>query len=161
ALSGVGCVLLAAGPFQQTGPSMRAACLDAGCSYLDVNGEIEDFGAALACDERARSAGVAIIPGSGYGVVFAECLAARLARQLPEATWLRLSLDTRTAGSSRGASLSTASAILGGGCDIHQGVLRNRALASPTWREPGEDGRGTRFAAAPCAELLAVQRSTG
>src|SRR5262252_1934429 len=70
ALSGVSCVLHAAGPYHLTGSAMRAACLDAGSSYLDINGEIEDFGEALACDERARSAGVAIIPGVGYGVVF-------------------------------------------------------------------------------------------
>src|SRR5262245_8951509 len=40
ALADVRCVLLAAGPYTQTGPAMRAACLDAGCSYLDINGEI-------------------------------------------------------------------------------------------------------------------------
>src|SRR5262249_32227610 len=36
ALSGVKGALLAAGPYQLTGPSFRAACLDAGCSYLDL-----------------------------------------------------------------------------------------------------------------------------
>ena len=77
ALSRVSCVLLAAGPYHLTGQPMRAACLDAGCSYLDINGEIEDFSAALACDAQARTSGVAIIPGVGYGVVFAECLAAQ------------------------------------------------------------------------------------
>src|SRR6478609_6426008 len=56
ALSGVKCVLLAAGPYQLTGPMMRAACIDARCSYLDVNGELEDFSQALACDTAARAA---------------------------------------------------------------------------------------------------------
>ena len=77
------CVLLAAGPYPLTGPPMRAACLDAGCSYLDINGDIEDFRGALGCDAQARRAGVAIIPGVGYGVVFAECLAAQLALVCP------------------------------------------------------------------------------
>src|SRR5262245_27253053 len=161
ALSGVTCVLLAAGPYQHTGPAMRAACLDAGCSYLDINGEIEDFTAALACDERPRSAGVAVIPGVGHGVVFAECLAAQLAQRLPTATWLRLSLATRTAGRSRGATLSTAAALVAGGRDIHLGALRKRAIAFSTWRAPRGDPHGLIFAAAPLAELLAVQRSTG
>src|SRR5262245_35531193 len=102
ALSGVSCVLLAAGPYELTGPPMRAACLEAGCSYLDINGEIEDFRSALACDVDARAAGIGIIAGVGYGVVFTECLAARLARRLPGASWLRLSLATQTAGRSRG-----------------------------------------------------------
>src|SRR6185295_251734 len=108
ALSGVQCVLLAAGPYEITGPLMRAACLDARCSYLDINADVGDFCQALACDELARAAGVAIIPGAGYGVVFAESLAAQVVRRMPDATSLRLSLATETAGRSRGAMLSVA-----------------------------------------------------
>jgi short subunit dehydrogenase-like uncharacterized protein len=55
ALTRLSCVVLAAGPYQLTGQPMRAACLDAGCSYLDINGEIDDCGAALASDELART----------------------------------------------------------------------------------------------------------
>jgi len=161
ALSRVGSVLLAAGPYRQTGPAMRAACLDAGCSYLDVNAEIDDFAAALECNERARAAGIAVIPGVGYGVVFAECLAARVATRLPTATWLRLSLATRTAGRSRAATLSTAAGMAGGGRDIHRGALRRRPIAFATWRAPRGDANAMRFAAAPLAELVAARRSTG
>ena len=160
-LSGMKCVLLAAGPYEQTGPPMRAACLDAGCSYLDINGELEDFSRALACDAEARAAGVAVIPGVGFGVVFGESLAAQVTRRIPDASWLRLSLATQTAGRSRGATLSAAGAMAAGGRDINQGALRNRAIASPTWRGPGADGSRLRFAAAPRAELVAVQHSTG
>jgi short subunit dehydrogenase-like uncharacterized protein len=35
--SGVRCVILAAGPYETTGPLMRAACLEARCSAPDVN----------------------------------------------------------------------------------------------------------------------------
>jgi len=161
ALSAVNCVLLAAGPYHVTGPAMRAACLDAGCSYLDVNAELEDFSDALACDQHARSAGVAIIPGVGYGVVFTECLAAQVASRVPDATWLRLSLATQTAGRSRSATLSTAAAMIAGGREIYQGALRQRAMAFTTWRAPRGDAHGMRFAAAPLAELVAAQRSTG
>jgi short subunit dehydrogenase-like uncharacterized protein len=161
ALSRVSCVLLAAGPYSLTGPPMRAACLDAGCSYLDINGAIEDFGAALTCDAEARRAGIGIIAGVGYGVVFAECLAAQVALRLPDATWLRLSLATQTAGRSRGATLSVAAALAAGGRDISDGTLRTRAIASSTWLAPNTDSSRMRFAAAPLAELLAVQRSTG
>jgi len=160
-LSSLNCVLHAAGPFHLTGPPMREACLDAGCSYLDVNGEIDDFSAAMACDARARDAGVAVIAGVGYGVVFAECVAAQVARRMPDATWLRLSLATRTDGSSRGAQRSAAATIVAGGRDIHNGVLRRRPLASSTWRVRGTAASATRFAAAPLAELVAAHRSTG
>src|SRR4051794_31232410 len=72
ASSGMHSVLLAAGPYEMTGPPMRAACLGARCSYLDINADVADFWQALACDDAARAAGIAIIPGAGYGVVFAE-----------------------------------------------------------------------------------------
>jgi saccharopine dehydrogenase (NAD+, L-lysine-forming) len=161
ALSRVSCVLLAAGPYSLTGPPMRAACLEAGCSYLDINGALDDFGAALACDAAARRTGIGIIAGVGYGVVFAECLAAQVRLRLPDATWLRLSLATQTAGRSRGATLSVAAALAAGGRDISDGALRTRAIASSTWLAPDAGSRRLRFAAAPMAELLAVQRSTG
>jgi short subunit dehydrogenase-like uncharacterized protein len=161
ALSRVRCVLLAAGPYSLTGQPMRAACLDTGCSYLDINGEIEDFRAALSCDAQARSAGIAIVPGVGYGVVFGECLAAQLALRMPDATWLRLSLATQTAARSRGATLSVAAAMAAGGRDIYRGALRTHAMASSTWRTPGAGLPTMRFAAAPRAELVAAHRSTG
>src|SRR5215468_10962423 len=101
ALSRLRCVVLAAGPYQVTGPLMRAACLDARCSYLDINAAVDDFREALACDEAARAAEVAVVPGVGYGVVFGECLAAHATRRVPGATHLRLSLATQTAGRSR------------------------------------------------------------
>jgi short subunit dehydrogenase-like uncharacterized protein len=87
-------------------------------SYLDVNGEIEDFGAALACDAQARTAGMAIIPGVGHGVVFAECLAGTLATRLPDATWTRLSFATETGARSRGAKMSAAAPIAAGGREM-------------------------------------------
>jgi saccharopine dehydrogenase (NAD+, L-lysine-forming) len=161
ALSRARCVLLAAGPYSVTGQPMRAACLDTGCSYLDINGEIEDFQAALGCDTHARRAGIAILPGVGYGVVFGECLAAQLARRMPDATWLRLSLATQTAAHSRGATLSEAAVMAAGGRDIHQGALRTRPMASCTWRTPPSDLPRMRFASAPLAELVAAHRSTG
>ena len=154
-------MLLAAGPYAATGPSMRRACLDARCSYLDVNGEFDDFAAAIAADAEARTAGIGIVPGVGYGVTFAECLAARVAARLPDATSLRLSLATQTFGRSRAATLSVAQTMAGGGRDIHRGVVRLRPIASPTWRVAQPDGTWMRFAGAPLAELVAVQRSTG
>jgi short subunit dehydrogenase-like uncharacterized protein len=161
ALSDVRCVLHAAGPYQLTGPAMRRACLDAGCSYLDLNGEIEDYGRAMASNTDARMAGIAIIPGVGYGVVFADCLAAQIKANLPSATSLRLSLATQTLGRSRAATLSTAAAMAAGGRDIYRGAMRVRPIASPTWLVERADKSAMRFAAAPLAELVAVHRSTG
>jgi short subunit dehydrogenase-like uncharacterized protein len=161
ALSAARCVVLAAGPYEVTGPRMRAACLEARCSYLDVNAAVDDFRQALACDQAARAAGMAVIPGVGYGVVFGECLAAQTARRLPDATSLRLSLATETEGRSRAATLSVAGALARGGLDVHDGELRNRPIAFTTWRAPDSQRSATRFAAMPMAELVAAHRSTG
>jgi short subunit dehydrogenase-like uncharacterized protein len=161
ALARVRCVLHAAGPYQLTGNPMRAACIDSGCSYLDINGEIDDYGAALACDGPARAANIAVIPGVGYGVVFAECLSAQLSARIPDATWLRLSFATETGERSRGALLSTANAMVAGGREVYHGSLRKRPIAFSTWASPVPEVFATRFAAAPRPELLAVLRSTG
>jgi short subunit dehydrogenase-like uncharacterized protein len=160
ALSSVRCVVLTAGPYEMTGPAMRAACLHARCSYLDINADVDDFCQALACDEPARAAGVAIIPGAGYGVVFAESLAAQVVRRMPDATSLRLSLATENAGRSRGALLSVATALERGGLEVRDGALRTRPIAFSTWRIGYSTQPATRFAAVPRAELVAVQRST-
>jgi short subunit dehydrogenase-like uncharacterized protein len=161
ALLRVRAVMNAAGPYRVTGPAMRAACLAAGCSYFDINGELEDFSAALACDAEARARNIAIVPGVGYGVVFGESLATHVASLLPDATWLRLSLATQTAARSRGASLSTAGAIASGGREIRDHQLQQRALASSSWRAPDPSASGMRFSAGPLAELMAAHRSTG
>ena len=139
---------------------MRAACLDARCSYLDINADADDFCRALACDETARAAGVAVIPGAGYGVVFAESLAAQVVRRMPDATSLRLSLATETAGRSRGAMLSVAAALERGGVEVRNGALRKRPIAFSTWRIGNSNQSATSFAAVPRAELVAIQRST-
>src|SRR5262245_29393234 len=160
ALSGTRCVVLAAGPYEVTGPLMRAACLEGRCSYLDINAAVDDFRQALACDAAARAAGVAVIPGVGYGVVFGECLAAQTTRRVPGATSLRLSLATETEGRSRAATLSIAQALASGGLEVQHGELRNRPIAFSTWLAPNSQRSVTRFAAMPMAELVAAHHST-
>jgi short subunit dehydrogenase-like uncharacterized protein len=155
-LEDVSLVLNAAGPFFETGGPLRRLCLEVRASYVDVNGEIGDFVAATGCDAEAREKRVAIILGAGYGVVFGEAAAARAASRMPDASWLRLSLATENALSSRGAALSTASVLAGGGYVVSRGELRARPTAHRTWRVAAR-----RFAAAPLAEVVAAHRLTG
>src|SRR5262249_38323409 len=139
-LEEVSVVVNAAGPFSETGGPLRRLCLETRASYVDVNGEIGDFVAAMDCDAEAREGRVAIIPGAGYGVVFGEAAAARAASRLADATWLRLSLATENALKSRGAALSTASVLAGGGYVVSRGELRARPTAHRSWHV--EAGRG-------------------
>jgi short subunit dehydrogenase-like uncharacterized protein len=75
ALADVDLVLNAAGPFLQTASPLAEASLDAGVHYLDISNELRVFRNLYDLNERARQAGVLIIPGVGFGVVATNCLA--------------------------------------------------------------------------------------
>jgi saccharopine dehydrogenase (NAD+, L-lysine-forming) len=91
-LEGIEAVAHCAGPFSATSSPMVDACLATGTHYLDITGEIDVFEAVLARAAEARTAGIALLPGSGFDVVPSDCLAAILARALPEATRLELAI---------------------------------------------------------------------
>ena len=102
-IGGMAAVLHCAGPFVRTSKPMVEACLAAGAHYLDITGEIAVFEPILGRrGEDARRAGVALLPGVGFDVVPSDCLAARLARELPDATELTLAFASDGGGISRG-----------------------------------------------------------
>jgi short subunit dehydrogenase-like uncharacterized protein len=83
-------VIHCAGPFAHTAEVMAEACLRTGVHYLDITGEIEVFEKLAARDERAKEAGITLLPGGGFDVVPSDCLARRLKEKLPEADTLTL-----------------------------------------------------------------------
>jgi saccharopine dehydrogenase (NAD+, L-lysine-forming) len=91
-LEGIDVVAHCAGPFSSTSAPMVDACLATGTHYLDITGEIDVVEAILARGDEATRAGVTLLPGSGFDVVPSDCLAAMLARALPEATRLELAI---------------------------------------------------------------------
>ena len=101
-LEGVAAVLHCAGPFILTSKPMIAACLAAGAHYLDITGEIGVFESVQRRGDEARQAGIALIPGVGFDVVPTDCLAARLAAALPDATHLTLAFTSEGGSTSRG-----------------------------------------------------------
>ena len=92
-LKGIGLVEHCAGPFSATCAPMLEACLANGTHYLDITGEIDVFAHCHAQHERAKKAGIVVMPGSGFDVVPTDCLAAMLKRELPTATSLVLAFD--------------------------------------------------------------------
>jgi short subunit dehydrogenase-like uncharacterized protein len=92
ALSDIGAVLHAAGPFVDTAPPMLEACLRSGTHYLDVSGELPVFREAFGRDQEAARAGVMLMPGAAWSVAASDCLAAHVARRLPGAKYLRLGM---------------------------------------------------------------------
>ncbi|HEY0514839.1 MAG TPA: saccharopine dehydrogenase NADP-binding domain-containing protein [Thermoanaerobaculia bacterium] len=125
ALYGVKAVLHCAGPFVHTSAPMVAACLATGAHYLDITGEIPVFEAVLARGETARKAGVALLPGVGFDVVPSDCLAARLARALPDATELALALYVGSGGFSRGTLKTMIESL------PHAGAIRREGRIVP------------------------------
>ena len=87
---GVAVVLHCAGPFGATSAPLVRSCLRHHAHYVDITGEIDVLEAVHARDADARAAGVVLCPGSGFDVVPTDCVAARLAEALPDATYLAL-----------------------------------------------------------------------
>ncbi len=90
ALADVDMVLHCAGPFSLTSQPMVEACLRNKKHYTDITGEIVVFEACARLDEKAKAAGIMIMPGVGFDVVPSDCLAKHLKDLLPTATHLSL-----------------------------------------------------------------------
>jgi short subunit dehydrogenase-like uncharacterized protein len=91
-LRDVAVVISSAGPFVRTARPMFEACLRTGTHYLDVTGEIDVFALAASYDERAREAGVMLLPGIGFDVVPSDCLAAHVAARVAAPQTVRIAL---------------------------------------------------------------------
>jgi short subunit dehydrogenase-like uncharacterized protein len=125
-LYGVQAVLHCAGPFVYTSAPMISACLATGAHYLDITGEIAAFESILgdkSRGEEARKAGVALLPGVGFDVVPSDCLAARLAAALPDATELALAFDNAGGTVSRGTLKTMIESLPGAGAIRRDGEI--------------------------------------
>ena len=100
-LDGVKLVINLAAPFSYTQTPLIQACLALGCHYIDIAGEVKEMQSVFAFSDRARDAGIMLMPGAGFGVVPTD-IAARLARDLlPDASHLTI-LHAAEGGASRG-----------------------------------------------------------
>jgi len=136
---GMALVLHCAGPFSRTSKPMVDACLAERVHYLDITGEITVF---QACHERhseAREAGVVLFPGTGFDVVPTDCLAAMLARSLPDAVSLVLAFEAG-GGPSPGTAKTSVEGLIQGGRVRRDGKIRSVPLAWKTRDIPFSDG---------------------
>jgi short subunit dehydrogenase-like uncharacterized protein len=157
---GIAAVLHCAGPFIHTSAPMVRACLAARVHYLDITGEIPVFEAVLARAKAAREAGVALLPGVGFDVVPSDCLAARLAQALPDATELDLAFASVGGTMSRGTLKTVVEGL------PHAGAVRRGGRIVPVpiaWdaREIEFDG-GRRWAMTiPWGDVATAYHTTG
>ena len=160
ALSGVGVVLHCAGPFARTWRAMSDACLRAGAHYLDITGEIAVFEGLAGRDAEARAAGIMLLPGVGFDVVPSDCLAAYLARRVPNAE--RLALAFRALGGASRGTLATMIENLGApGAVRRDGKIVAVPQAWRTRRIDFGDGRLRDATTIPWGDVSTAFYSTG
>ncbi|HEU0053723.1 MAG TPA: saccharopine dehydrogenase NADP-binding domain-containing protein [Longimicrobium sp.] len=153
-------VLHAAGPFSRTAKPMAQACLRTGTHYLDITGEMAVFEAMAAVGDKAREAGVMLLPGAGFDVVPTDCLAAHLKRRLPTATRLALAFQPVGGGISRGTATTMVENASRGGA-VRRG---GRIVPVPSaWRTRAVDfGRGpVSVTTIPWGDVSTAFHSTG
>jgi short subunit dehydrogenase-like uncharacterized protein len=108
-------IVNAAGPFDQTCRPIAEACIKTGTHYLDINGDIEVFEIFKGYNEKAKNAGVMLMPGVGFDVVPTDCLALYLKNTLPDASGLKLAFTSIGGAISHGTAITMASKMGEGG----------------------------------------------
>lgn len=159
ALRGISVVLHCAGPFSATSQAMIEACLENGCHYLDITGEISVFANAHKQSDEARHADIVLMPGVGFDVVPTDCLAATLVRALPAATTITLAFESGSR-MSPGTAKTSIEGLAGGGCVRQDGKLKWVPLAWKTREIPFQHGK--RLAVTiPWGDVFTAYISTG
>ena len=158
-LAGVEVLINAAGPFQATARALIEGCLRTGTHYLDLSGEWPVFAMAQHLGPAALAAGVMIMPGVGFSIVVSDCLMAQAARQVPEATLLRVA-GSQPALMSRGSVRSVLGLIAGSVLVRRDGVLHHLAVGRR--RARFNYGGGLRDSIpASLPEVITGQQTTG
>jgi short subunit dehydrogenase-like uncharacterized protein len=160
AVAGVDLVLNAAGPFLHTAVPLAQACLDAGVHYLDIGNELQVFRALYDLDQRARRAGVVIIPGVGFGVVATNCLARYVSDAVGGAQHLEVAARAASAQPGPGVAASIRDNLPYGGWIRHAGQLQQQPLGSGGTTISLPDG-SCRVMPFPTGDLEAAFQATG
>jgi short subunit dehydrogenase-like uncharacterized protein len=158
-IRGARLVLNCAGPFSATARPMMEACLAERAHYLDITGEIDVIEAAAALDHAAKASSVTLLPAVGFDVVPSDCLAARLAAKVPNATRLQLAFAASGSLSPGTAKTMLETAPRGGRVRI-DGQLTRVATAWKTLEVPFRQGTRTAVTI-PWGDVASAYYSTG
>ncbi len=160
ALAEVGMVLNVAGPFLYTAAPLAVACLKAGVHYLDISNELQVFRALYDLHQRAEHAGVAIIPGVGFGVVATNCLARYVSDTVGGAEHLEVATRAAIAQPGPGAAATRRESLAYGGWVRHNGALEPLSLGSGITTITLPDGP-CQVMPVPTGDLEAAFQATG
>jgi short subunit dehydrogenase-like uncharacterized protein len=128
ALSDVGLVLNAAGPFLHTAAPMAEACLNSGTHYLDISNELQVFRTLYDLNPQAEQAAITVMPGVGFGVVATNCLARSVSDAVGGAETLEVAARVASAEPGPGVVATRAENIPFGGWIRQAGQLRAQEL---------------------------------
>ena len=160
ALSGVYLVLNAAGPFLHSAAPLAEACLAAGAHYLDIGNELRAFRTLYELNHRARQAGVAIIPGVGFGVIATNCLARYVSDKVGGADQLEVASRAAVARAGPGVAASRSENLPFGGWIRRAGRLEPAPLGSGVITITFPDGPCS-IMPLPTGDLEAAFQATG
>jgi short subunit dehydrogenase-like uncharacterized protein len=123
-------VLNAAGPFLHTAALLAQASLAARVHYLDIGNELQAFRALYDLNQRAQDAGVTIMPGAGFGVIAANCLARYVSAAVSGAAMLEVASRAAVAQAGPGVAASRTENMPFGGWIRRAGHLESLPLGS-------------------------------
>jgi len=159
-LRDVSLVCNAAGPFENTsGPLMQAA-LKERCHYVDIANEIPVFQMAQAADAAAQAAGIALIPGVGFGVTVSNCLTRFVSSLMPDAVNLDCASVAYVAHRGAGVLKTAIGLIIQGGVVRRLGQLTSWPLGTGAIQIAFPDGDRT-LTPIPTGDLEAAYWMTG
>lgn len=138
AFEGLRAVINCAGPFFDTSRPVIAAALSAGCHYLDVTAEqVTVLDTISAFDDRAKAAGLVVIPAMAFFGGLADLLVTSAANEWPNVDDIEIAvaLDSwhPTLGTRLTGERNTATRLI-----VRNGVLAPMPSPPPTslWRFP-------------------------
>ncbi len=163
ALSGVELVLNTAGPFGSTVGPLVQACLNKGIHYLDIANEVSVYQHLLKYDREAKSRGISLISGVGFGTVATNFLAKEAQKLLPDAQELEVAIApySFTSEPATGANQTALEVIAGGGKIYRNGKFLSAGLGKNQQIITSPDGAGHKVLSAPLGDLAAAQWVTG
>ena len=153
-------VIHCGGPFRYTAKAMADACLETRVHYTDITGEWQVLEMLAGYDEKAKQAGIMIMPSTGFDVVPSDCLALHLKNRLPSATHLQLAFTMSKGGLSRGTSKSMTEGLGYGGKIRVNGELTSIPLGKK-YMEVDFGAFKTSALNIPWGDISTAWRSTG
>jgi len=153
-------VIHSAGPFRHTAKLMADACLETKTHYTDITGEYQVFEMLAGYDQKGKTAGIMIMPGTGFDVVPSDCLALHLKNRLPSASHLQLAFTMSKGGLSRGTKKSMTEGLGDGGKIRENGSLVRIELGDKSM-EVDFGSFKTPTLCIPWGDISTAWRSTG